>query len=239
MTAFIPGMKRLRSRKGIATIVVALAAVAGGGAAIAAAQDSQSTSRASAYLEGVARHLGVSTDELQDAMKAAALDEVDAAREDGRLTQEQADALKERVESGEVPPFFGAFLGPRLDRGFDRFPHPLPFHRHFFFEEKLSTAADYLGLSEDELEEKLNDGSTLAEVAEAEGKSVDGLKQALLDVAKERVDRAVEDGDLTQAEADDLLEGLEERIDAFVEHAFFRFHEELEGARMPRGGPFS
>jgi hypothetical protein len=238
MTAFIPGMKRLRSRKGIAVIVVALAAVAGGGAALAAAQDA-SSSASDSYLEGVARHLGVSTDELRDAMKEAALDEVDAAREDGRLTQEQADALKERIVSGDVPPFFGALLGPRVDRGFERFPHPLPFHRHFFFEEKLSSAADYLGLSEDELEEKLNDGSTLAEVAEAEGKPVEGLKQALLDVAKERIDQAVEDGDLTQAEADDLLVGLEERIDAFVEHAFFRFHEELEGARIPRGGPFS
>ena len=238
MPAFIPGMKRLRSRKGIAIIVVALAAVGGGGAAIAAAQDAPS-SAADSYLEGVARHLGVSTDELQDAMKAAALDEVEAAREDGRLTQEQADALKERIESGEVPPFFGALLGPRFDRGFDRFPHPMPFHRHFFFEEKLATAADYLGLSEDELEEKLNDGSTLAEVAQAEGKSVDGLKQALLEAARGRIDQAVEDGDLKQAEADDLLEGLEERIDAFVEHAFFRFHDEFEGARIPRGGPFS
>jgi hypothetical protein len=239
MPAFISGMKRLRSRKAIAIIIVALAAVAGGGAALAAAQDSQSSSRAGSYLQGVARHLGVATAELKDAMKAAALDEVEAAREDGRLTQEQAEALEERIGSGEVPPFFGALLGPRLERGLDHFPHPLPFHHHFIFEEKLSTAAHYLGLSEDELEERLNDGSTLAEVAEAEGKSVDGLEQALVDAAKQRIDQAVEDGDLTQAEADNLLEGIEERIDAFVEHAFFRFHGELEGARMPHAGPFS
>jgi hypothetical protein len=239
MPAFIPGMKRLRSRKGIAIIVVALAAVAGGGAAIAAAQDSQSSSRPSSYLEGVARHLGVSTDELKGAMKAAALDEVDAALEDGRLSREQAETLKERIESGEVPPFFGAFLGPRLERGFDHFPHSLPFHHQFFFEGQLSTAADYLGLSEDELEERLNEGTTLAEVAEAQGKSIDGLKQALVDAAKERIDQAVEDGDLTQAEADDALEGIERRIDAFVEHAFFRFRGDFEGARMPRAGPFS
>src|ERR671915_356977 len=118
------------------------------------------------------------------AIIAVALDEVDAAGEDGRLPQERADALKERIESGEVPPFFGPLVAPRLERGFDRLPHPLPFHRHFFFEEKLSTAAEYLGVSEDELEERLNEGSTLAEVAEAEGKSVAGLKQALVDAAK-------------------------------------------------------
>jgi hypothetical protein len=231
-------MKRLRSRKGVAVLVVALAAVAGGGAAIAASQDSPS-SRFSSYLDGVAKHLGVSTNELKDAMEAAALDEVDAAREDGRLTQEQADALKERIESGEPPPFFGPLIGPRFEPGFGHVPEGFPFHGHFFFEEKLSTAAEYLGLTEAQLDEKLNEGSTLAEVAEAEGKSVDGLKHALIDAAKERIDEAVTDGDLTQAQADDLLEGLEERIDAFVDHACFRFHEEFDGVRMPHVGPFS
>jgi hypothetical protein len=232
----MPRMKRLRSRKALALLAAALV-IGGSGAAIAAAQDSPS-SRASSYLEGVAKHLGVSTDELEDAMKAAALDEVDAAREDGRLTQEEADALKERIESGELPPFFGAFLGPRLERGFEHFPPRPPFHGHFFFEEKLSTAADYLGLTEDELVERLNDGNTLAEVAEAEGRSVDGLVQALLDAANERIDQAVEGGDLTQSEADDLREGLEECVRSFVESARFRFHEEFGGVRMPRAGPF-
>lgn len=232
----MPSVKRLRSRKVLALLAAALV-IGGGGAAIAATQDSPS-SRASSFLEGVAKHLGVSTDELEDAMKAAALDEVDAAREDGRLTQEEADALKERIESGELPPFFGPFLVPRLERGFEHFPPRLPFHGHFFFEEKLSTAADYLGLTEDELEERLNEGDSLSEVAEAEGKSVDGLVRALLDAAKERIDKAVEDDDLTQSEADDLLEGLEERIRAFVESARFRFHEEFGGVHMPRVDPF-
>ena len=234
MAAYMPRMKRFRSRKALLIAVLALALIGGAGAAIAAAQDS-SSSRASSYLQGVAKHLGVSTDELKDAMKAAAIDEVDAALADGRLTQEEADALKERIESGEVPPFFGSFLGPR----FDHFPGRPHFDGlHLFFEEKLSTAAEYLGLSEDELEEKLNDGSSLADVAEAEGKSVDGLKQALVADANERIDQAVEEGKLTEGEASRLREGLEERIDAFVEHAFFRFHDESRGMRIPRPGPF-
>jgi hypothetical protein len=228
----MPDMKRLRSRKALAILAAALV-VGGGGAAIAAAQDS-SSSRIDSYLDGVAEHLGVSTEELKDAMKAAAIDQVDAAVEAGRLTEEEGDALKERIESGDVPPFFGPFLGPRLHHFPDR-PFGGP---PLFFEAKLSTAADYLGLSEDELQEKLNDGSSLADVAEAEGKSVDGLKQALVDAARERIEQAVEDGEVTQAEADDLLEGLEERIGHFVEHARFRFHEEFGGMRMPRTGPF-
>ena len=236
MRAYMPHMKRLRSGRALALLAAALA-IGGGGAAIAAAQDSPS-SHADSYLQAVAKHLGISTDELEDAMRAAALDEIDAAREDGRLSQEEADALEERVESGEVPPFFGAFLGPRLERGFEHFPPRLPFHGHFFFEEKLSAAAEYLGLTEDELEKRLDEGDTLAEVAEAEGKSVDGLVQALLTAAQERIEQAVEDGHLTQSEAADLLDGLEERLRDFVERARFRFHEEFRGARVPRLGPF-
>jgi hypothetical protein len=230
----MPRMKRFRSRKALLIAVLALTLIGGAGAAIAAAQDSPS-SRVSSYLEGVAKHLGVSSDELKDAMKAAAIDEVDAALADGRISEDEADALKERIESGEAPPFFLPFLGPRFDHVPGR-PH---FDgMHFFFEEKLSTAADYLGLTQDELEERLNDGSSLADVAQAEGKSVEGLKQALMDDATERIDQALEDGKLTEDEADSLREGLEERIDAFVDHAFFRFHDDSGGMRIPRAGPF-
>jgi hypothetical protein len=233
MRGYMPAMSKLRSRKRITIIVASLAVAAGGGAAIATAQDSHS-SRLDSYLDSVAGHLGISTDELKDAMKAAAIDQVDAALEEGRLTEEEADALKERIESGDVPPFFGPFLAPRFEHFPDRpfFPGP------GFFEAKLSTAAEYLGLTEDELEDRLDDGTTLAEIAEAEGKSVDGLKQALVDAARERIEQAVDDGDLTREEADRLLEGLEERIDHLVEHASFHFHEEHAGVRVPRGGPF-
>jgi hypothetical protein len=226
-------MKRFRSRRALLIAVLALALIGGAGAAIAVAQDSPSA-RARSYVEGVAKHLGVSSDELKEAMKAAAVDEVDAALADGRITEEEADALNERIEAGEAPPFFMPFLGPR----FEHFPGRPHFDgMHLFFEDKLSTAADYLGLTEDRLEEKLNEGSSLADVARAKGKPVDGLKQALVDHANERIDHAVEDGKLTEDDASSLREGLEERIDAFVERAFFRFHDDSRGMRIPRAGP--
>lgn len=81
----------------------------------------------------------------------------------------------------------------------------------------LEGAADYLGLTEDELHERLQDGRTLAEIARAEGRSVDGLKDALLDAARERLDEAVEDGPLTEEQRDELLRGLESRIDDLIE----------------------
>lgn len=86
-------------------------------------------------------------------------------------------------------------------------------------------AAEYLGLDEDELVRRLENGRTLREIAAAEGRSVDGLKSALLDAARERLDRAVEDGPLRAEDRDRLLEGLEERIDDVLD------------ARLLQGGP--
>src|SRR5262249_8298477 len=47
----------------------------------------------------------------------------------------------------------------------------------------FTTAADYLGLSADQLRQELGSGKSLAEIATERGKSVQGLKQALMTAA--------------------------------------------------------
>jgi hypothetical protein len=78
------------------------------------------------------------------------------------------------------------------------------------------TAADYLGLSEEELRSKLGDGRSLAELARAQGKEVDGLIDALVKAATERLDRAVDDGWLGARARDAIARDLRSRITAFV-----------------------
>ena len=60
----------------------------------------------------------------------------------------------------------------------------------------FAPAAKYLGLTQEQLLTQLRDGKSLAEVAKAQGKSVDGLKQAILSAMtadlKEHVDKLVE-----------------------------------------------
>jgi len=218
-------MGKLTAKKKVLAATVAGLAVAGGGAAIAA---SQTDSPASSFFDSVAEHLGISPEELEDATKAAAVDQVDEALADGRITQEQADELKARIESGEAPFFLGPGLfgfrghgGP--DGGFGG-----PGGHHMFFGDKLSSAAEYLGLTEVELRVQLGDGKSLADVAEAEGKSVDGLKQAILAGAKSGLDEAVKDERLTQEQADAMYERLQSSIDDIVnntreERGHFRF----------------
>ena len=228
-------MNRLKSKR-LITIVVALALVGGGTVAIAAANGSSASGNG--FLAAVARHLGISTQKLQDATKAAAIDQVNADLKAGRITKAEADALKARINSGDFPGlggprFFGGFGGPRFFGGFGHFHGP--------FGGDLSAAADYLGLTPAQLRTKLFNGQSLAQVAKAQNKSVDGLKQALLDSAKKRLDQAVSDGMLTRAQADEELSELKSRIDDIVNDTFrgppglrgFRFHD-----GPPRGAAF-
>ena len=204
-------MSKLTSKHVLAATVAGLA-VAGGGAAIAA---SQTDSQGSSFLDSVAKHLGISSDKLEDATRAAAVDQVNQALEDGKITQEQADELKSRIESGEVPLFLGpGFFGLRHGGG------PGGFERHSFFGGKLSPAADYLGLTEAELREQLADGKSLADIAKAQGKSVDGLEQAILDGAKSGLDEAVQNERLTQEQADEIYSRLQSSIDDIVNGTF-------------------
>jgi polyhydroxyalkanoate synthesis regulator phasin len=202
-------------KRKIALAVVAVSAVAGGGAAFAATKLGSPSEERQAILNDAANQLGVEPSALSDALKKALSNRVDAWVEAGRLTREQGEALKERVEEGELP-----LLGL-----------PGPGHRGFGHYAKLEAAAEYLGLSEDELREELESGKTLAQVARDHDKSVDGLVDALVARAKEKLDDAVEEGRLTRAQADSLLEGVRERVTAFVngEHGRgFRFGPRLE-----------
>ncbi|HEX2112164.1 MAG TPA: hypothetical protein VHF67_11485 [Gaiellaceae bacterium] len=194
-------MRRVPTRKALTVAAAALVVTGGGGAAIAASQSEGPSP--SSFLDAVARHLGVSRDELDDATKAAALDQVDAALEAGRITEEQADELRSRIESGEVPPFFGPFFG-----GFH--------HRMHGLGADLCAAAEYLDLSVGELRGRLARGQSLADVAEAQDKPVDGVEQAMLREAEQRLDDAVADRTMTREQADEMLERLRCRIDAIV-----------------------
>jgi hypothetical protein len=82
-------------------------------------------------------------------------------------------------------------------------------------------------LSETELQTQLADGKTLADVAEAQGKTVDGLVAALVADETKEVDAAVAASRLTQAQADEMLANAEPRFTDLVNGTL--------PARGPRG----
>jgi hypothetical protein len=114
-----------------------------------------------------------------------------------------------------------------------------PLHKPFG--DPLQDAAAYLGLSQEQLREELDGGKSLAEIANTRGKSVDGLKQAMLDAAKADLDQAVADGDLSADEAQAIMSKLRSGIDDLVNGKDgFSIRVEVKGAGPGAvlGGPF-
>ena len=196
----------------------AVAAIAGGSAAIASSGSSSPSQESQAIVNDAAGRLGITPSKLSGALKQALLDRIDAAVAAGRLTKAQADALKQRINSNDFP----IFGGGRPDFG------------HFGFFGKLDAAAGYLGLTEAQLHSELESGKTLAEIAKDHGKSADGVVNALVEAAKQKLDAAVKAGRLTQAQADQMLNDLHSRITDLV-NGKFSAPPDGNGFRRPPG----
>jgi hypothetical protein len=200
----------------IAVGVVALVAVSGAGAAVAATQFRSPEEEGRAVVNDAAAELGVTPEQLTNALKTAMKNRIDEAVEDGRLTQEQGNRLKQAIDEHDVP-MLGPGFGFRGGPGFHKERH---FGPHIFAH--LGVAAEYLGMTEAALREALSDGKTLAQVARDRNKSVDGLIDALVAEKRERINDAVEDGRMTRAQADEILEDLRSRVTDTVNGRFPR-----------------
>ncbi len=133
--------------------------------------------------------------------------------EEGVLTQEQADTVKERLRDAN------ARFGPRMHG-------PRAAHQEILTE--------VLGVSEDELLQAREDGRSLADVADANGVDPQAVVDALVADLEEHLDQGLESGRLTDEQADERLAEATERIEDMV-------NGELEpgdrpGPRGP-GGP--
>jgi hypothetical protein len=221
-------MNRIPRPKVVVALVAAaaLAVALGVTGAVAASRALTADDERRAVLDDAADRLGVEPSELEDALQEALKARVDAAVDDGRLTEEQGAELKRRIDSGELP-FLRGTLGPG---GFGHLGHLTRFPA-------LAAAADYLGVEEAELRDRLRDGETLAEIAKAESKPVDGLVGALVADAERRLDTAVSAGKLTRAQANDLADGLEERMTDLVNGELrtpgFGFRHRFDGHEHP------
>ena len=78
----------------------------------------------------------------------------------------------------------------------------------------FDTAAEALGLTPDEFFVESHAGKSLAEIAEEQGVDLDSVYDAMktrrAEAMREAIQQAVEDGNLTQEQADWMLEGLDQ-----------------------------
>jgi lambda repressor-like predicted transcriptional regulator len=159
-------------------------------------------------LADVAKELGVSTDELVSLLTKQEEERLAAAVKEGKLTEEQADKLKENI--AERVQHFVENTHP--GKGFVKFRALFP---GFGDNEEL---LDLLKLDKEQLQSKLKDGKSLADVAKEQGVSTDELVSLLTKQEEERLAAAVKEGKLTQEQADKLKENIAERVKHFVEN---------------------
>ena len=217
----------------IAALALSGALVAGGtGAAIAAVRSDDAKQAEQAVLDDAAKRLDVAPDKLRDALAAAQDAQIDEAVKAGRLTQKQGDAIKAaRQRSGRVlGPLGAAPHGRRFGAGGARAGHAFGLRRHL-----LDDLAKALGTTPARLFADLRSGLSLGDVAKANGKPLSDVRSAVKAAARTRLDEAVEDGDLTQSQADALLERVDEKLAAIEAGKALRLRRHGRGGNRPPG----
>lgn len=159
---------------------------------------------------------GVTQEDVQAAVLAVVEEAVETAVADGSITQEQADQILARAAEGGFK--FGRGGGKRGGHGFGEIFGDL---------DRQAILADALGITVEELEAYHADGLRLSEIAEEVSVDLADVEEAIKSAMTDAINQAVEDGTITQEQADQLLERVEEG-------KFGR-----GGHRGPRGGGFN
>jgi len=185
------------SVKKVLLMLVALALV-GVFAGAALAQDATTPKRPDAkapayfqsFLEKFASILGVDKDKVVAAAKEAGKQVVDEAVQQGRMTPEQADRIKSKIDQGR---FF-----------------PCPFARHgakmggF----RLDALAQALGMTADELKAELEQGKKISDIAREKGLTGEQLRQKVVEARIQAIRQAEEDR-IPQDRAEEMIKKLE------------------------------
>jgi hypothetical protein len=166
----------------------------------------------------IAEAEGVDPQEIVEAATAEAESRLEEAVENDRLTEEQMDQTLDRLAQ-ELPERLEQAWEPSGPTG-----HILgPFGQAFWT--AYDAVAEALGLEPQAFFTKLHDGRTVAEIAEEQGVQMDEVRDALdsaqVEARKQAIEQAVDDGRLTQEQADWMIEGLEQ---GYVPHGRFGSH---------------
>jgi polyhydroxyalkanoate synthesis regulator phasin len=173
------------------------------------------------FLQDLASRLGVSVDTLQGDIKDSEKALIDQAVTDGKLTQDQANDLKTRIDNGE-----NVQLGKILGN------HPKGIRR--VVNDIIGEAAKVLGLQKSDVTAGLKAGTSLNDIANAHGMSTADFHTKLLAQVKSDLDTQVASGAITQAQADQAYQKFSNNIDKITNGTRVNFPGLRRGFR---GGP--
>jgi uncharacterized protein (DUF433 family) len=154
----------------------------------------------------LAEENGVDVQRVVDAVVASERERLEDAIDAGRLTQDQAGAIADDLEERVTDLVNG-----------DLAPFPLPLLPHLgLWPAPIAFIADVIGIDPAELLAAFADGRTIADVAQDNDVEVESVVDAIVAELRDRLDEAVENGWLTQDEADERATELEERVTEVV-----------------------
>ncbi len=209
----------MRRRYWVMMGVIALAVVVAG-SAVAATKLESPSEQSKAIINDAAGRLHVTPGALSSALRQALDDQIDAAVKAGRLTKQQANELKARIDKGQMPLVGGLGYGFGFGgHGFGVGGHGFGFgHRGGMFGAGLAggmlgtglkTVASYLGITQAQLQSALASGKSPAQIAKAHGKTADGVVAALMAATKTRLDEAVTAKHLSSAQEKAILSKMQ------------------------------
>lgn len=163
------------------------------------------------FLDHFASHLGLSIDQVKSAYTSAYNDTIDQMVKDGRLTQTQADQLKQKVAqgvtNGKLPGFGPGFRGGGFGGGFGR---------KGMMNLGPAEFAKALGITQQDLMTELQAGKSIADIAKEKNVDINQVKQTVLGDFKTQIDNAVKNNQLTQAQADQMVQNYSQKLDQIV-----------------------
>jgi len=197
-------MSLMKRKRWVVLPVAGLAAIIIGIVAVEAAPSpspsaSGSKNYAQVFVDKLAAILHLNSTQTRDALKQAELQTVDQMLKDGKITKQQADAMKARINAGQG-------LGPMGGFGL----RPGGFKTDRTLMQGLATAeanavASALHMSPTDLKNALKSGKSLSDLEAQQKVSDSAVKTAMKNAAKGVLDKAVKAGTITQAQEDAIL----------------------------------
>lgn len=164
------------------------------------------------YLQDLAHRLNVSVSTLEQDKLAAHEDVLNQLVKDGKLTQSQADAIKQRMQNSKEC----------SGKGDMRWDHAMLGHFLAKYRSDIANeVAKGLNMSTDQLVSQLKAGKSLSQVAAAQHVSESQVHTIVNNAVQDALKKAVTAGDLTQTQANGFTQILQKHS-AVMDHLLNR-----------------
>lgn len=187
------------------------------------------------FWQALATRLGTTVERLQQAVKDAGKDTVAQGLADGRLTQEQADRMNQRLDQWQ--PGQSGLFGLPFGRGGGPGGHGARGGGSLGGQAVFDAAAKALGVTTTDLMTELRAGKTLADVAQAKGVDQNTVKQAIITAKKAEVDAAQQAGRLTAEQATQLKQRIDQESATLDLNNLFQGKGGMKSGEKPHTAP--